>query len=198
MFHIYGKGRLTTNDPIRYGDEVALFYRINDDGDGLWLGCASGQKRCGLGTCPGFPHLNHWMWDSKHSCDDNKFVVTGAMDLQNNTLSGQPVRIEHQIKLVKKSNYLSITSGKRHMGENSSMLIETPFLDNLGNWVINKGTWSEQNLFVSWYRKAWENKNTRNKHIDLSFIIFLSYVRVVKSIISKWHHFFLSKNAWLN
>ncbi|XP_078357314.1 uncharacterized protein LOC144642208 [Oculina patagonica] len=137
VFLIYGKERLTTNDPIRYGDEVALFYRVNDDGEGLWLGCASERKRCGLGTCPGLPHLNHWMWTSKHSCDDNKFIVTGSAGLQNSTLSGLPVRIEHQIKLVKKSNYISITSGKRHMGENSSALIE-PFLDNYGNWVINK------------------------------------------------------------
>jgi len=139
VFHIYGKGRPTTNDPIRYGDEVALFYRVNDEGDGLWFGCASGRKRCGLGTCPGLPHLNHWMWNGKHLCDENKFVVTGSTGLQNGTISGQPVRIEHQIT-IRKLNSSSIPSGKRQMGENSSTLIETPFLDNFGHWVINKGT----------------------------------------------------------
>ncbi len=139
VFHIYAKGRLTTSDPIRYGDEVALFYRVNDDGDGLWLGCAPKRKRCGLGTCPGLPHLNHWMWNGKYSCDENKFVVTESTGLQNATLSGQPVRIEHQIKLIRKIDSHSFTSGKRHMGENSSVLIETPFLDNFGNWVISKG-----------------------------------------------------------
>ncbi|KAL9983760.1 hypothetical protein ACROYT_G005982 [Oculina patagonica] len=138
VFHIYGKGRLTTNDPIRYGDEVALFYRMNDDGDGLWLGCASGQKRCGLGTCPGLPHLNHWMWNSKHSCDDNKFVVSGSAGLQNSTLSGQPVRIEHQITLIKKLESPSMKFEKGYMDDHSSELIETPFLDNFGHWVINK------------------------------------------------------------
>ncbi|KAL9984496.1 hypothetical protein ACROYT_G006796 [Oculina patagonica] len=139
VFHIYAKGRLTTSDPIRYGDEVALFYRVNDDGDGLWLGCAPKRKRCGLGTCPGLPHLNHWMWNGKYSCAENKFVVTESTGLQNATLSGQPVRIEHQIKLIRKIDSHSITSGKRHMGENSSLLTETPFLDNFGNWVISKG-----------------------------------------------------------
>lgn len=139
MFHIYGKGRLTINDPIRYGDEVALFYRVNDEGDGLWLGCASGSKRCGLGNCPGLPHLNHWMWRGKHSCDDNKFVISGSTGLQNGTTPGQPVKIEHQIT-IRKLNSPFITSGKRQMGENSSLLIETPFLDNFGHWVINKGT----------------------------------------------------------
>ena len=148
MFHIYGKGRLTIKNPIRYGDEVALFYRVNDNGDGLWLGCTSGRKRCGLGTCPGLPHLNHWMWNSKHSCEEHKFVVTGSTGLHNDTLSGQPVRIEHHIKLVKKSNYPSITSGKRNMGENSSIAIETPFLENFGNWVINKGTQNEQTKII--------------------------------------------------
>ncbi|KAJ7336627.1 Neuronal pentraxin-1 [Desmophyllum pertusum] len=138
VFHIYGKGRLTTNDPIRYGDEVALFYRVTDEGDGLWLGCASGRKRCGLGTCPGLPHLNHWMWNSNHSCDENKFVVTGSAGLKNDTLSGQPVRIEHHIQLIRKFNSPSIAGGKRRIGENSTMLIDTPFLDNFGNWVINK------------------------------------------------------------
>ena len=149
VFHIYGKGRSTTNDPIRYGDEVALFYRVNDEGDGLWFGCSSGRERCGLGTCPGLPHLNHWMWNSKHACDENKFVVTGNEDLQNGTLQGHPVRIENQIKLIKKSNYPSIKSERRHMGENISTLIETPFLDNFGNWVITKGTYPNQNFFES-------------------------------------------------
>ena len=140
VFHIYGKGRLTTNDPICYGDEVALFYRANDEGDGLWLGCASGTKRCGLATCPGFPHLNHWMWNSKHACDENKFVVTGSSYLPNATFPGQPVRIEHQIQLMTKFNSSSITHGKRHMGENTELLIETPLLDNNGKWMIKKGT----------------------------------------------------------
>ena len=139
VFQIYGKGRLTINDPIRYGDEVALFYRVNDEGDGLWLGCAAGSKRCGLGNCPGLPHLNHWMWRGKHSCDDNKFVISGNTGLQNGTTPGQPVNIEHQIT-IRKLNSPFTTSGKRQMGENSSLLIETPFLDNFGHWVINKGT----------------------------------------------------------
>ena len=30
--------------------------------------------------------------------------------------------------------------GKRQMGENSTVLIETSFLDDLGHWMINKGT----------------------------------------------------------
>ena len=119
---------------------MALFYRVTDEGDGLWLGCASGRKRCGLGTCPGLPHLNHWMWNSNHSCDENKFVVTGSAGLKNDTLSGQPVRIEHHIQLIRKFNSPSIAGGKRRIGENSTMLIDTPFLDNFGNWVINKGT----------------------------------------------------------
>ena len=139
VFHIYGKGRLTINDPIRYGDEVALFYRVNDEGDGLWLGCGSRNKRCGLGTCPGLPHLNHWMWRAKHSCDENKFVITGRTDLQNVTTSRQPVRIEEEIT-ISKLNYPSMASGKRQMGQNSTLLLETPFLDNFGHWVINKGT----------------------------------------------------------
>ncbi|KAL9983773.1 hypothetical protein ACROYT_G005997 [Oculina patagonica] len=135
VFYIYGKGRLTTNDPIRFGDEVALFYRVNDDGDGLWLGCTSGKKRCGLGTCPGLPHLNHWMWNSKHECNENKFVVTGSAGLQK----GQPVRIEHQITLTRKEDSSWTASEKRYMDENSTaMLIEAPFLDNSGNWVIQK------------------------------------------------------------
>lgn len=138
MFHIYGKDRRTPNDPICYGDEVALFYRVNDDGDGLWLGCPSGRKYCGLGTCPGYPHLNHWMWNSKHECNENKFVVTGSSRLQNATLSGQPIRIEHQITLIRKLD--SITSGKGFMDDHSSEQIEAPFLDNSGHWVINKGT----------------------------------------------------------
>ena len=116
MFQIYAKGRVTTNDPIRYGDEVALFYRVNDEGDGLWLGCVSRSKRCGLGTCPGLPHLNHWMWRGKHSCDENKFVITGSTGLQNGTTSGQPVRIEHQIKLTTKSDSAWITGGKKKTG----------------------------------------------------------------------------------
>ena len=116
MFQIYAKGRVTTNDPIRYGDEVALFYRVNDEGDGLWLGCVSRSKRCGLGTCPGFPHLNHWMWRGKHSCDENKFAITGSRGLQNGTTSGQPVRIEHQIKLTTKSDSAWITGGKKKTG----------------------------------------------------------------------------------
>jgi len=139
VFHIYGKGRLTTNDPIRYGDVVALFYRVNDEGDGLWLGCESGSKRCGLGTCPGLPHLNHWMWRGKHSCDENKFVITGRRGLHNGATSGHPVRIEHEIT-IRKLNYPPMASGKRQMGENSTLSIETPFLDNFGHWVINKGT----------------------------------------------------------
>jgi len=139
VFHIYGKGRLTTNDPIRYGDEVALFYRVNDEGDGLWLGCASGSKRCGLGNCPGLPHLNHWMWRGKHSCDENKFVVSGSTGLQNGTTSGQPLRTEHKIKIIKWNSPLT-SSDRRHMSENSTTLIETAFLDNFGVWVINKGT----------------------------------------------------------
>ena len=138
VFHIYGKGRLTTNDPIRFGDEVALFYRVNDDGDGLWLGCASGTKRCGLGNCPGLPHLNHWMWRGKHSCDENKFVVIGSAGLQNGTTPGQPVRIEHKIKIIKWNSPLT-SSERRHMSENSTTLFETPILDNFGVWVINKG-----------------------------------------------------------
>lgn len=138
VFHIYAKGRLTTSDPIRYGDEVALFYRVNDDGDGLWLGCSSGRERCGLGTCPGLPHFNHWMWSSKHSCEENKFVITGSDGLQNGTLTGQPVRIDHQIKLTKKFVSLSELGS---MDENSTLLLEPPFLDNFGNWVISKGMW---------------------------------------------------------
>jgi len=134
---MYGKGRLTTNDPIRYGDEVALFYRVNDEGDGLWFGCASGSKRCGLGTCPGLPHLNYWMWRGKPS--ENKFVITRRTGLQNGTTSGQSVRIEHEIT-IGKLNYPSMASGKRQTGENSTLPIETPFLDNFGHWVINKGT----------------------------------------------------------
>ena len=118
---------------------MALFYRMNDDGDGLWLGCTSGNKRCGLGTCPGLPHLNHWMWRGKHSWDENKFGITGRTGLQNETTSGQPVRIEQEIT-IRKLKYPSMASGKRQMGENSTLLIETPFLDNFGHWVINKGT----------------------------------------------------------
>ena len=143
MFHIYGKGRLTTNDPIRYGDEVSLFYRVNDEGDGLWFGCSTGRERCGLGTCPGLPHLNHWMWNSKHACDENKFFVTGNEDLQNGTLQGQPVRIEHQVKLIKKANYPLITKERSNVRKtkktNTSELIETPFLDYFETWVIKKG-----------------------------------------------------------
>lgn len=142
MFHIYAKGRLTTDDPIRYGDEVALFYRVDDEGDGLWLGCPSGKKRCGLGTCPGLPHLNHWMWGSKHSCDENKFVVTEGEDLGKGTLSGEPVRIEQQIKLIRRLNSPLITGENKYMDGGSSILIDnTPFLENFGNWVINKGTY---------------------------------------------------------
>ena len=118
---------------------MALFYRVNDEGDGLWLGCSSGNKRCGLGICPGLPHLNHWMWRGKHSCDENKFVITGNTGLQNGTTPGQPVKIEQEIT-IRKLNYPSTASGKRQMGENSTLLIETPFLDNFGHWVINKGT----------------------------------------------------------
>ena len=89
------------------------------------------------------------MWNNKLSCDENKFVVTGSEGLQNGTLQGEPVRIEHQIKLIKKSKYPSIKSERRHMGENISTLIETPFLDNFGNWVITKGTYPNQNFFES-------------------------------------------------
>ena len=92
------------------------------------------------GTCPGLPHLSHWMWRGKHSCDENKFIITGSVGLQNDTTSGQPVRIEHEIA-IRKLNYPSVESGKRQMGENSTLLIETPFLDNFGLWVINKGTY---------------------------------------------------------
>ena len=79
------------------------------------------------------------MWRGKHSCDDNKFVISGNTGLQNGTTPGQPVNIEHQIT-IRKLNSPFTTSGKRQMGENSSLLIETPFLDNFGHWVINKGT----------------------------------------------------------
>lgn len=139
VFHIYAKGRTTTNDPIRYGDEVALFHRMNDEGYGLWLGCASGSRRCGLGTCPGFPHLNHWMWMGKHSCDENKFVIAGSTGLQNGTTSRQPVRIEHEIKLTTKSVSAWITGGKRNTEGNLPLLSETPLFQDLGKWVIKKG-----------------------------------------------------------
>ena len=155
VFHIYGKGRLTTNDPIRYGDEVALFYRVNDEGDGLWFGCSSGKERCGLGTCPGLPHLNHWMWNSKHSCDENKFFVAGSEGLQNASLSGQPVRIEHQITLIRKLDSATIEGGKGYTADLPSELIETPFLDNLGHWVIEKG--------MQVYKPQFQ-QNTCNRH----------------------------------
>ena len=140
VFQIYGKGRLTLNDPIRYGDEVALFYRVNDNGDGLWMSCAAGTKRCGLGTCPGLPHLNHWMWNSQHSCNENKFVITESLSFQSNgSSSGQPLRIEHQIKLIKKVDYPSNADAKSHLQGRKESLIGTPFLANGGNWVIKKG-----------------------------------------------------------
>ena len=125
---------------------MALFYRVNDDGNGLWLGCASGRKRCGLGTCPGLPHLNHWMWNSKHECNENKFVVTGSAGLQNATLSGQTVRIEHQIKLIRKLDSTSITGRKGYMDDHASKQNEAPFLDNSRHWVINKGKPFQRNI----------------------------------------------------
>lgn len=141
VFHIYGKGRMTINDPIRYGDEVALFYRVNDNGDGLWMSCAAGTKRCSLGTCPGLPHLNHWMWNSQHSCNENKFLITGSLSFQSDGWSSEePLRIEHQIKLIKKVDYPSNADEKRHFQGKKESLIGTPFLENGGNWVIKKGT----------------------------------------------------------
>ena len=134
---------------------MALFYRVNDEGDGLWFGCSSGKERCGLGTCPGLPHLNHWMWNSKHSCDENKFFVAGSEGLQNASLSGQPVRIEHQITLIRKLDSATIEGGKGYTADLPSELIETPFLDNLGHWVIEKG--------MQVYKPQFQ-QNTCNRH----------------------------------
>ena len=102
VFHIYANGRFTVGDPIRYGDEVALFYKQDDDGFGLWLSCTSDLKQCWLGTCPGFPHFKHWMWNTE-SCYENRFIIHREEAIQNDSNGGRyPVKEGDQIHLIGK------------------------------------------------------------------------------------------------
>lgn len=104
VLYIYAKERSSKNNPIRYGDEVALFYRENDQGFGLWLSCESDRKQCSLGTCPGLPHLKHWMWNTE-SCPENKFIVTGSYisDYHDSLGRSRPLKVGDQVHFIRNS-----------------------------------------------------------------------------------------------
>lgn len=147
VLYIYAKERSSKNNPIRYGDEVALFYRENDQGFGLWLSCESDRKQCSLGTCPGLPHLKHWMWNTE-SCPENKFIVAGSYisDYHDSLGRSRPLKVGDQVHFIRNSRRLNGTQSGSFSDSFASdlggiqMLIGGPFQSDTGKLIIQKGT----------------------------------------------------------
>ena len=147
VLYIYAKEQSSRNNPIHYGDEVALFYRENDQGFGLWLSCESDRKQCSLGTCPGLPHLKHWMWNTE-SCTENKFIVAGSYisDYRDSLRRGRPLKVGDQVHFIRNSRRLNGTQSVSFSDSSSpdlgdvQMLIGDPFQSDTGKLIIQKGT----------------------------------------------------------